>query len=157
VRKAVSCRLMSGDTTAPTSAPIGFTPVAIAGPEQSEPPPAASPSATSFTELEFGRGVRLRISSAVDPRSSGYGDSEKPRKPSCRLRGGISPARQLPVGSDEMAGVAVRVPLKIVPARHVGWERIVGIARTSATVATAKEFPANREIKNFRLQTPQAV
>lgn len=53
--------------TAPTPAPIGFTPVAIAGPEQNEAPPAASPLATPFIELEFGRGVRLRISGAVDP------------------------------------------------------------------------------------------
>jgi transposase len=55
-REALSC-------TAPRSTPIGFTPVAIAGPEPSEPPSAALP----FIELEFGRGVRLRISGAVDP------------------------------------------------------------------------------------------
>lgn len=53
---------------APASTPIGFTPVAIAGPEPSEPPtPAASPAAMPRIELEFGRGVRLRISGAVDP------------------------------------------------------------------------------------------
>jgi transposase len=51
-----------------TSTPIGFTAVAIARPEQSEPPtPAPSPAAKPLIELEFGRGVRLRISGAVDP------------------------------------------------------------------------------------------
>ena len=51
-----------------TSTPIGFTAVAIARPEQSEPPtPAPSPAAIPLIELEFGRGVRLRISGAVDP------------------------------------------------------------------------------------------
>jgi transposase len=59
-REALSC-------TAPRSTPIGFTPVAIAGPQPSEPPAAAAPTATPFIELEFGRGVRLRISGAVDP------------------------------------------------------------------------------------------
>ena len=54
--------------TAPTSTPIGFTPVAIAGPEPSElPTSAASPTAIPLIELEFGRGLRLRISGAVDP------------------------------------------------------------------------------------------
>ena len=53
---------------APTSTPIGFTPVAIARSEPSEPaiqPPA--PTSLPLIELEFGRGVRLRISGAVDP------------------------------------------------------------------------------------------
>jgi transposase len=57
-REVLSC-------TTPRSTPIGFTPVAIAGPEPSEPP--AAPAAMPFIELEFGRGVRLRISGAVDP------------------------------------------------------------------------------------------
>src|SRR5271157_3961050 len=52
---------------APASTPIGFIPVAIAGPEPSDPPtPAASPAAMLRIELEFGRGIRLRISGAVD-------------------------------------------------------------------------------------------
>ena len=51
---------------APASTPIGFTPVAIARAEQSEPTPA-SPVDMPLIELEFGHGVRLRISGAVDP------------------------------------------------------------------------------------------
>jgi hypothetical protein len=42
-----------------------LTPVAIAGPEPSEPP--TSPAAMPLIELEFGRGIRLRILGAVDP------------------------------------------------------------------------------------------
>jgi transposase len=55
-------------SAAPASAPIGFTPVAIARSEPSEPviPPKA-PTGLPLIELEFGRGVRLRISGAVDP------------------------------------------------------------------------------------------
>ena len=53
-----------GSAAAP-STPIGFTPVAIAGPEPSEPP--TSPAAMPLIELEFGRGIRLRILGAVDP------------------------------------------------------------------------------------------
>src|ERR1700716_1464144 len=52
---------------APAS-PIGFTPVAIARSEPSEPAiPPASAVGMPLIELEFGRGVRLRISGAVDP------------------------------------------------------------------------------------------
>ena len=51
---------------APSSAPIGFAPVAIAGPEPSEPPPVF-PAGMPLIEVEIGRGVRLRISGAVDP------------------------------------------------------------------------------------------
>jgi hypothetical protein len=50
--------------TAPRSMSIGFTPVAIAGSEPSEPPAAALLAGMPFIELEFGRGVRLRISGA---------------------------------------------------------------------------------------------
>lgn len=47
---------------APPSTPIGLTPVAIAGPEPGTPPTSArSPAATPLIELEFGRGIRLRI------------------------------------------------------------------------------------------------
>ena len=53
--------------TAPPTTAIGFTPVTIAGAEQSEPPPAALPVPTPLIELEFGRNVHLRISGAVDP------------------------------------------------------------------------------------------
>jgi len=53
---------------APASTPIGLTPVAIAGPEQSEPPTSAAvPATIPLIELEFGRGIRLRISGAVSP------------------------------------------------------------------------------------------
>ena len=58
-REALSC-------TAPRSTPIGFPSVAITGPEASEPPAAALLAGMPFIELEFGRGVRLRISGAVD-------------------------------------------------------------------------------------------
>jgi transposase-like protein len=53
--------------TAPPTTAIGFTPVTIAGAEQSEPPPAALPVPAPLIELEFGRNVRLRISGAIDP------------------------------------------------------------------------------------------
>jgi transposase-like protein len=53
--------------TAPPTPAIGFTPVTIAGAEQSEPPPAALPVPAPLIELEFGRNVRLRISGAIDP------------------------------------------------------------------------------------------
>jgi transposase len=53
--------------TAPPTTAIGFTPVTIAGAEQSELPPAALPVPTPLIELEFGRNVHLRISGAVDP------------------------------------------------------------------------------------------
>ena len=53
---------------APASTPIGFTPVAIARSEPSEPAiPPTAPTGLPLIELEFGRGVRLRISGAVDP------------------------------------------------------------------------------------------
>jgi transposase-like protein len=53
---------------APASASIGFTPVAIAQPDASEPAmPPTPPAVVPLIELEFGRGVRLRISGAVDP------------------------------------------------------------------------------------------
>ena len=53
---------------APASTPIGFTPVAIARSEPSEPAiPPTAPAGMPLIELEFGRGVRLRISGAVDP------------------------------------------------------------------------------------------
>ena len=53
---------------APASASIGFTPVAIARSEPSEPAiPPTAPVGMPLIELEFGRGVRLRISGAVDP------------------------------------------------------------------------------------------
>lgn len=52
----------------PTSTPIGLTPVAIAGPEPGTPPASAlSPAATPLIELEFGRGIRLRIFCSADP------------------------------------------------------------------------------------------
>ena len=59
-REALKC-------TAPPTTAIGFTPVTIAGAEQSEPPPAALPVPALVIELEFGRNVRLRISGAIDP------------------------------------------------------------------------------------------
>ena len=59
-REAMKC-------TAPPTTAIGFTPVTIAGAEQSEPPPGALPVPTPLIELEFGRNVHLRISGAVDP------------------------------------------------------------------------------------------
>jgi transposase len=53
---------------APASASIGFTPVAIAQSDASEPAiPPTTPAGVPLIELEFGRGVRLRISGAVDP------------------------------------------------------------------------------------------
>ena len=53
---------------APASAPIGFTPVTITRSEPGEPAiPPAPPVGMPLIELEFGRGVRLRISGAVDP------------------------------------------------------------------------------------------
>jgi transposase len=53
---------------APASTPIGFTPVAVAGPEVATPPtPPASPAAMPLIELEFESGARLRISGAADP------------------------------------------------------------------------------------------
>jgi transposase len=53
---------------APASAPIGFTPVSIARSELSEPAiPPTAPVGIPLIELEFRRGVRLRISGAVDP------------------------------------------------------------------------------------------
>jgi transposase len=52
----------------PASTPIGFTPVAVAGPEPATPPTPAAPSAAMpLIELEFGSGARLRISGACDP------------------------------------------------------------------------------------------
>jgi transposase len=60
-REALSC-------TAPASTPIGFTPIAVAGPEPGTPPtPPAPPAAMPLIELEFGSGARLRISGAADP------------------------------------------------------------------------------------------
>jgi transposase len=54
--------------TAAAPTPIGLTPVAIAGPEPSEPAvPPTVPASMPRIELEFGRGIRLRISGAVDP------------------------------------------------------------------------------------------
>jgi hypothetical protein len=51
----------------PPSTPIGLTPVAIAGPEPGTPPTSAlSPAATPLIELEFGRGIRLRIFGSAD-------------------------------------------------------------------------------------------
>lgn len=56
-----------GSAMAP-STPMGLTPVAIAEPEPSEASTSAAPSAAlPLIELEFGRGVRLRISGTVDP------------------------------------------------------------------------------------------
>jgi transposase len=53
---------------APASTPIGFSPVAIAQSDASEPVmPPPPPAGVPLIELEFGRGVRLRISGAVDP------------------------------------------------------------------------------------------
>ena len=55
-------------SAAPASASIGFTPVAIARSEPGEPAiPPTAPVGMPLIELEFGRGVRLRISGAVDP------------------------------------------------------------------------------------------
>jgi transposase len=60
-REALNC-------TAPISTPIGITPVTIAGPEpRALLTSAASPATIPLIELEFGRGLRLRISGAVDP------------------------------------------------------------------------------------------
>jgi transposase len=60
------CEALSSGS--PASTPIGFTPVAIAGPEPGEPPtPAAPPAAMPLIELEFESGARLRISGAADP------------------------------------------------------------------------------------------
>jgi transposase-like protein len=54
--------------TKPKSTPIRFTPVAVAEPGPSTPlAPPASPAAMPLIELEFGRGVRLRITGAADP------------------------------------------------------------------------------------------
>jgi hypothetical protein len=53
---------------APASTSIGFTPVAIEQSDASEPAmPPTMPAGVPLIELEFGRGVRLRISGAVDP------------------------------------------------------------------------------------------
>jgi len=51
---------------APASTPIGFTPVAVAGPKPAAPPTPAAPS-TALIELDFPSGNRLRISGACDP------------------------------------------------------------------------------------------
>src|ERR1700716_892985 len=51
--------------TAAAPTPIGLAPVAIAGPEPSEPAvPPTVPASMPCIELEFGRGIRL---GAVDP------------------------------------------------------------------------------------------
>jgi len=52
---------------APASTPIGFTPVTITRSEPGEPAIPPAPLGMPLIELEFGRGVRLRISGAVDP------------------------------------------------------------------------------------------
>jgi transposase len=53
---------------APASVSIGFAPVAIALPEPDRsPPPLAAQASMPLIELEFGGGVHLRISGAVDP------------------------------------------------------------------------------------------
>ena len=53
---------------APAPTPIGFTPVAVAGPELAMPPAPAAPSAAMpLIELDFASGVRLRISGTCDP------------------------------------------------------------------------------------------
>ena len=55
-------------SAAPASASIGVAPVAIAQSDVSEPVmPPTTPAVVPLIELEFGRGVRLRISGAVDP------------------------------------------------------------------------------------------
>ncbi len=55
-------------SAAPASASIGFTAVAIAQSDASEPVmPPTTPAIVPLIELEFGRGVRLRISGAIDP------------------------------------------------------------------------------------------
>jgi transposase-like protein len=54
--------------TKPKSTPICFTPVAVAEPGPSTPlAPPAPPAAMPLIELEFGRGVHLRITGAADP------------------------------------------------------------------------------------------
>ena len=54
--------------TAPASTPISFAPVAVAATEPATPPTSPAPSAAMpLIELEFGRGVRLRISGSADP------------------------------------------------------------------------------------------
>jgi transposase len=54
--------------TKPKLTPIGFAPVAVVEPGPSTPPaPSAPPAAMPLIELEFGRGVRLRITGAADP------------------------------------------------------------------------------------------
>lgn len=55
------------DCAAPASAPISFAPVVIAPPEPSAPPLPIAAAALPLIELEFGSGVHLRISGAVDP------------------------------------------------------------------------------------------
>jgi transposase-like protein len=51
--------------TPDASTPIGFAPVAVAGPEPATPPtPPAPPEAMPLIELEFESGARLRISGA---------------------------------------------------------------------------------------------
>jgi transposase-like protein len=60
-REALSC-------TAPESAPVGFAPVALAGPEPGTPPaPPARSAAMPVIELELASGARLRISGSADP------------------------------------------------------------------------------------------
>lgn len=59
-REALKC-------AAPSTTAIGFTPVTIAGAEQSVPPPAALPVPMPLIELEFASGARLRISGSADP------------------------------------------------------------------------------------------
>jgi transposase-like protein len=53
--------------TVRTPTPTGFTPVAVATPEPGPPPTPAAPRAAPLIELEFERGIRLRISGAADP------------------------------------------------------------------------------------------
>jgi transposase-like protein len=66
---------------APPSTPIGLTPVAIAGPEPGMPPTSAlSPAATPLIELEFGRGIRLRIFGSADPGLVAAGMKALPRR-----------------------------------------------------------------------------
>jgi transposase len=63
------------------SASIGFTPVAIAQSEPGEPAiPPTAPMGMPLIELEFGRGIRLRISGAVDPNLAAAVMKSMPRR-----------------------------------------------------------------------------
>jgi len=55
------------ERAAPASSSISFTPVVIAPPEPSPPPSPTVAVAVPLIELEFGSGIQLRISGAVDP------------------------------------------------------------------------------------------